>query len=770
MMPTYYRLLGFALVFFASFSSSGFAQVNATDSTLYARGLRAFEAQHYAEAEEVIRTFITRHPDQSEARYVLAQIYAQQRDSAKAAVTISRAIFRDPEKVELLEMQLRLGFPRNLSVALRRTKKHELAERILKLDSTNALANLQIGGEEALIYLHHRNRITIPHLRPLGNASMIGKLPDLDVLRESPTDHMLPPVPDPFDLESVQQRGYQLRDLSDRAEKAYPIAVHHLTRALASEPTARRAYMSLAALYVARPDHEAMMRLATTMRRHFPEDPYSGLFLGFAAYKLNQMEQATQYFSAALDRMPPAMHSVFGDLRRVMNENQLKNLPNNELPPSETFWTSRDPHLLTHANERELEHYARLVYAKLLFSEPKLDLEGWDSERGRVYVRYGTPENDFFLSNIVAKCAGRAIKTGLNTIRNFHVFDYGAFRFVFGNHGLWGIGASENPSIPTLNEFPIYSPCSQALSFTDAVRFDMDYVIKSRETIRKIPEQFVYEPPGRHIDFPFLASRFKGHAGKTDLYLSFGIPLAEQASESQTLNLGLQTGAFLVNETEGRVAESRYAVGAVSAQGQQTFSATTLWVGTHKLAALPGQHTLAIEFEAAAAHVLGLQRSQVEVPNYHRQDLMLSDLLLAYHIEEQNGASEQPGYLLRNGLSIQPAPWGVYSVRQPLYLYFEVYYLQSDDRGQTEYEVEAILVDKEKETGLGGKIKGLLGRKKEDAVSIAFEREGTPTDDGQYLILDVSDQQPGDYVLIVQVKDLVRNETVETRRPVFLEE
>jgi hypothetical protein len=105
-----------------------------------------------------------------------------------------------------------------------------------------------------------------------------------------------------------------------------------------------------------------------------------------------------------------------------------------------------------------------------------------------------------------------------------------------------------------------------------------------------------------------------------------------------------------------------------------------------------------------------------------------------------------------------------------VYLYFEIYNLLLANNGQTHYEVEAILVDKQEEPGLKERIRGLFGRKKQDAVSVSFERKTEQTDDGQYLILDVSDQKPGDYVLIVQVRDLARNEIAETRRSVLLEE
>ena len=53
------------------------------------------------------------------------------------------------------------------------------------------------------------------------------------------------------------------------------------------------------------------------------------------------------------------------------------------------FWASRDPNLTTAANERRLEHYRRVWYARQNFGVHE---EPWD-RRGEVYVRFGEPQH-----------------------------------------------------------------------------------------------------------------------------------------------------------------------------------------------------------------------------------------------------------------------------------------------------------------------------------------------------------------------------------------
>jgi GWxTD domain-containing protein len=52
------------------------------------------------------------------------------------------------------------------------------------------------------------------------------------------------------------------------------------------------------------------------------------------------------------------------------------------------FWQRRDPDILTSINERVIEHYRRVWYARTFFAEK---VTPWD-RRGEVYIRYGEPD------------------------------------------------------------------------------------------------------------------------------------------------------------------------------------------------------------------------------------------------------------------------------------------------------------------------------------------------------------------------------------------
>jgi GWxTD domain-containing protein len=55
------------------------------------------------------------------------------------------------------------------------------------------------------------------------------------------------------------------------------------------------------------------------------------------------------------------------------------------------FWKRRDPDPETPGNEFKTEHYRRIEYANFHFSRTSDSDDGWNTDMGRVYIRYGEP-------------------------------------------------------------------------------------------------------------------------------------------------------------------------------------------------------------------------------------------------------------------------------------------------------------------------------------------------------------------------------------------
>ena len=721
----------------------------------FERAEKALAEERFEDAEQACEWILEREPENVEIRYMLAQAQLALGMKKPADRSIQRVLKHDPENVAYLELQLAIDFPFEPLQILRNTRRDDLSAKILALDSLSTRANTQLGRTNLREWMRGRSRVSARGLEPLPDYSeRVGNDRDeeeLDLRNEA--DHTSPQAERPADIFNLEQQdlvGHDIVNKSGYANKVYPRAVMHFRRALKRVPTHLDLYIHLAQLYVTRPDIQALESLADSLKHHLPREYFGSLLKGFYYSSRGQLSGADAQYSEAFKLMPDSIRNIFHDPERIMNKEELNRIKQSSTFSTQNFWKSRDPRLLTSQNERKLEHISRIVYSGLVFSEPKLNLQGWDSERGEIYVRYGRPDREYFLSNTVANC-------GKASYDNFHVFEYADKRFVFGN------------AIPTLNEFTLYSPCAQALSSPASAGARVDYVIIAGEEIRKRPEEFRYDPPGRRIEFPYLVSTFKGTDGLNDVIVPYGIPLAGPTG-GWDVALTAHAGAFLIDENGGIADEHHRHTTELPSEQTLDFKGATLWLDVHRLTAPPGNFEASIELETKRGAV-GFHRTSVESPVYTDGRFHISDLLPAYHIEELEIDSEDnvPGSLHRNNLHIQPAPWGVFGISKPMYLYFEMYNLQQEADLGTRYEIEAVMLEYREEKGLEKLIRRVFRRRAREGVSVSFEGSGTTNDEGYYFFLDTQDQSPGTYMLVVQVRDLVSEEVAETRRMVMLE-
>ena len=188
-------------------------------------------------------------------------------------------------------------------------------------------------------------------------------------------------------------------------------------------------------------------------------------------------------------------------------------MPSADAPEAfaDRYWTSRDPRFLNTSNERRTEHYARLIAADLLYRSEDLDIPGWRTERGRLFVRYGPPETDVIIDGgfgqIVEQFAERnadfAIDpdapAGIQVSNRFNVWDYeDGVRFVFEDPGRNG-------------QFRLYSlPADVYGLVTVGDPTAMDFVQRAEDEIRRRPERYRFEAPGRAVELAVPRRRVQG--------------------------------------------------------------------------------------------------------------------------------------------------------------------------------------------------------------------------------------------------------------------
>lgn len=777
----------------------GFAALLTPAASAQADGVSALVAQalaegRYVEAEAEASRAVAADPEDAEAHYLLGRVLYDEanpgRDERRASRAVARALELQPDNVLYLVARLE-SFRRETATFIGEMilmqRRAGLARRILAIDSTNAFAHEELAVQGIRDYYQYRNAISLPGLSFADPAR--GDRPGQDREQTTEDGDRPIPLPDPestriltpgaldagfdaaggvttgdrTDVEGLLAQGAGSLTFTQRATAAYRSALHHLQTSLRRDARRRSLYDHVLRLAVLSGEWEQAQPFVREMVTQFDADPASWLYLGLVAHRQGDAETAEAAFARAVSRMSAADSTSFVDLTRILAPDDAERFRADPLTFSRQFWLARDPRYLQIANERRSEHFARLVSADLLFSSERLGRAGRDTERGRMFIRYGPPARDLMVDGgfqRVLEAWGDRVEAfepsqTESDANRFHVWDYGDLRLVF-----------EDPN--RTGEFRLYSPPADlwAVGSARATIQQSDYVAIAREAVRERPERYDYEPPGRAVPLPYLVSAFRGDDGRTDLYVAWGVPLAPDAGASADVDLTIRTGAFLVGADHELRFERRRTIHGLRGTQIASFADTRLWTTVEEMTAQPGPYDVSVEFETATGGTAAVQRRSVDVPDLSGPGLRMSDLLLSYSAvptEESTAA----GRIERNGLALWAAPWGVFATTDPIVVYVEVYGLQPGD-GRTDYEVEARLVPRDASRGVRRALRRLFGGRGR-GVSTAAEAQGDATDDWQSLTVDASGQAPGLYTLTVTIRDRVAGRSVSRDVDLLLE-
>ena len=694
--------------------------------SLFAQAYAAFEAGEYSESRTLFEQVSRQDRLYAEAQYMLARLYLKADDMDRSKRAISQALRLDSDDPRYLSIRLmhRHLDPSTFLPPLQRERRRLLARKILALDSTNAMAHVELGSQHTDDFLVYDQAKAV-RAADAGCRSR-------------------------FDVACLEEQGAVLLDQGAAAVEAYPEAVRYLQQAVASDPTLKLAYKPLLQLYATREDFDAVLPLLDTMTVHLPDELDTWLYRGWAHYRTDAFAQADADFEQAFALMDPRMKRVFEDLSCILHEDETEAYAQDTEAYARRFWAGKDPRLLSDYNERRLEHYARLVHADILYGAPRLDRRGWEMDRGRIFLRYGLPEQRYVIRSTTFHASDTALGSSSGRESSFMIWYYDGFRFVF-----------ENPHATMNNNFRLYTPSAREYASLQTVIENNDYVTRAREVAREEPERSQYEPPEGRAALPYLASAFKGQDGKADLYVPYGLPATLDAEDTFT------TGLFLLDDAHAIVAEQRDMVRINASTPEVDVDSDPFWLHVATLSAAAGTYDVDVEFETADGAIAGYERQALTLPSFAEDSLRVSDVMPALLVEE--GTSDAPGLITRHGYTITAVPGNIFERTQPLYLYFEMYNLAQAANGSTGYALEAVLVPEQDEVGGVRKVwRGIFGGGEKGGVSVGFEGTGTTPDEPHYLIMDVKDQPPGRYRLALRVRDTVSGATTETSREVVL--
>lgn len=199
-------------------------------------------------------------------------------------------------------------------------------------------------------------------------------------------------TPPPGDAAYVQALGY-FRE-AQRLDSSNVAILRHVLRA-----------------YAEKADWTAMLGTSQMALRANPDLVEAWLAQGLALHWQEKYEAAGTAFDNGVRRMGPEDRTPYLSMSRLVSPKAYGR--STRFPAAEEmaamsgaeqqywnnmFWDLADPRPSTKVNEAKLEYFARLAYVDLRWTNDGGD-RGIDSDRAKVYIRYGPPELIYNLGN-----------------------------------------------------------------------------------------------------------------------------------------------------------------------------------------------------------------------------------------------------------------------------------------------------------------------------------------------------------------------------------
>ena len=451
------------------------------------------------------------------------------------------------------------------------------------------------------------------------------------------------------------------------------------------------------------------------------------------------------------------------------------------------FWKQRDPTRPTLANERLFEHYKRLLYAREHYGNSSA--RTFD-DRGRVYVRYGKPDEnyielpgeftqvDFNRRTPVVGNDDLSFRKQFETWYYYKLKPKVVFDFVEEADG-YHITYEIDQGLKTM-DLPVWydavgkilerrktiSPALQAMafSFNFGVAANEKGEAEMRSTLMDFGQKYKAEMEQRHKEIPPTESTFF-----EDLPFDMSLSYFENPDDRQTciVSYGLRQKTVKIGESKASariqfntvLSDSFYNIFAE----QNASAVIPKEIKDRKNCAAqifnfrPGDFYVFAEVSNADNHQLGKQATFMKHIIRPVDSLGISSVVFAENIftEPPNSQARSNLIVERNGIFIQPLPFLVLDKSKPPFVYFEIYGLDKNADGETNYQIEYI-VKEGKDEGIGKVFKKLnpFGSGK-TLIQIADPRTGTKTRDTAFVQLNLSRLGKGKYVVYVRVRDNV---------------
>jgi GWxTD domain-containing protein len=466
------------------------------------------------------------------------------------------------------------------------------------------------------------------------------------------------------------------------------------------------------------------------------------LLLGAEMVALGHNDSANVCFETGRRLLDDTTRAAMDDLQFLMAPKEysgyLKEPPDRQAETLKLFWIKQDPDPTTEINERKLEHYARFVHVQLYFSLPGRHIDGWQTKRGEMYIRYGPPTSQEF-------SLGEGMTTAPRWIWTYAQFKHPA-TFIFEDTFLNG-----NFDFPYPNKF------------WTAEDYANNPEVLASALGASVPQTFTYNPGTGPLIYSLLLRQFKNDQGGTDLETYVAIPhnqldFISTDSEYSTARvewrekisrIDYQQPHSLQVDRNYRVRSSQAASSTLSISDRQSISAA------------PDSILYAISLTDAISLHSSIYSQSLRLRDFRTGKVEMSDMVLARRIDQPVGRAN----FKRSELGIYSNLDSSYFVGEPVWLYFEIYNLSKGTDGKTNYTIRQSIARRRK-GGVLGMVRGLFGGHNLEEIATTYNGSNIRSDEHRILRLDLSQLRAGVYTITIEISDLISGQSASAKEEI----
>ena len=518
------------------------------------------------------------------------------------------------------------------------------------------------------------------------------------------------------------------------------------------------------------------------------------------ALQNKQFARAAALYENYLRTLPVEEQALYEDIAVVAStaeQQAYDNLSATErMDYRRQFWKRKDPDPTTTVNERLVEHYRRVVFARNHFGVQEFP---WD-RRGEIYIRYGAPDDRQVFTFGVGEQQGITGPAAEKRDRAEEIRDQALNRETssYATTGSSRVDAIRErnqrlryqlrveASTSSLSahkvESWVYVAMSMELFFVDQLNAGVfDYPLPTgaadvrqmarqgeyhpanlaRKMIEKAPELYRHDFGGEPMRFYFDPVAFQGEGNMSVVDVAVAVPMTQLGTiaDGKGAETGLDSRVVMTDAEWQDIASAYEHVGPFTRPQKirSTEARTALTTFHVPVSTLPGEYTMGVSVRDEATRRIGVYRQPVSIASFTSPDLLISGIRLASSIVPTLKLRD---HFVRHGLEIIPNPTRAYARNYPVYIYYELYNLHQDENGDTSFHTEITVRTRRATPSSPASGFDRLATSADQALTFSISDASQSATTARYTALDLSDAPPGRYTVEITVKDLHVNRTV----------